>query len=173
VTLPATLPAHICRKIKIDEHNCWQWLGYAVPARQRRHIKYTTRLEVVPEKWLDYEQPRLPRQSHEGLPKPANRVVASFVLGIPYRLLPRLSNQCGNAMCVNPHHHTIGLNPISRPFAGLIDRPLEVSTASTPEQIMVLLKDKEPMAELGPLNAAEEIGVSAIPDNVWLEYAAL
>jgi hypothetical protein len=94
----------------------------------------------------------------------------AYILDLPYEKVPKLLNQCGNPLCVRPGHHKLGKAPPSKRFQFTVE---EVQPQVLAESILDSLKRIQPMPELGPENAAEELGVPAIPAEDWAAYVSI
>jgi hypothetical protein len=88
-------------------------------------------------------------------------------LQVDYALVPTMKNICGHHLCVCPNHFVLGKKAPRRRFAALHEEEKPVV-----HDLLASLKQAEPLPELGAGNAAEELGVDHIPDDVWDQYIA-
>lgn len=183
------LPRHLRSKIRLEPEGapeneaCWIWTGSA--QKPRRRLRPYPPIEnenprVRPRHFAgayqnDRETPMI-RSPDLGYAVAAHRVTYAAATEKPLASLPRLS-RCACDRCVSPHH-VHELDPVSprsrgRTRGGVPAPEPEVNGAPAPTaKTWALLTSEEPMLEMGPEGACEELKLppGSITPAVWERY---
>lgn len=167
------LPHRLRNKITLEipslgeRLSCWTWTGSFTKPRTQRRLYRPHHDEAHEPKTSGYREnvrgvPTV-RVTGRPAPAPAFRVVYAASTGRELDDVRKLA-RCPCDRCVSPYHVTETTAGVKKPAGG------GVFILKRPDQIMTLLRQARPVTECGSGLAAEELGLAAIPDEVWQAY---